>query len=604
MALLAEVKRETAPDEATTSCIGLDSTYWGSNAPKTHLMIHATFDGITGITNTIRGSYGWSDANDNAAIGIGGLNGGTVTAAHRIHTDAYNSWPLNNNGTAYERSAQSSYNSSSPQVCNAWDRDGGNSTSGDGYSYWALALGGDDVEGVSIDTIDSPTTTGDVSYTGPGFEPSFLIVMYRMATAIPNTTTHIWNGFGMSDGTTDAGFFMGSQDALSSSTNTTSVLTADFIHAYGLTTHADYEVATVKSLDSNGYTLNWNTVGGTARKYTVIAVKGPAAKVVKRRQPADDGDVDVGTGTVATGVATVKPNADGAGATNWTIHNESGGSVTTRFGVINNGVSAANDNEFISNGIDSGGSAESILLGLEDMPSDLYSLDSVTLKIREKSDSNTFECGVRYQIFKSDGTTALTNQIQKAGSGEFTTSFADRTLSFTITGPTDDTTWDGALLKIEHFENGDDTTYYVSEVEWVLGYSKSSYTSGSGFVPKAGITIGAMKTGSSVASVDNRVTIGAWDQENGQVSSGWLDQDGLSTDRYLSNNSCINNYNHTPTLTGQATVAVQGNGIRETWSNTSAASNAEYEHAWLLLGDKPTGGTAPGLHPEFMLFLE
>jgi len=609
MALLAEVKSTSAPDEDGVSCIGLDSGYWGSSAPKTHLMVHATVDG-TGITNTIRSSYGWADVNNEVAIGIHSANGASVTDTNRIHTDAYNSWPLSSNGSNYERSAWSSYNSSPPSVCNDWSLDGGTGTSGDAYSYWVLALGGDDLEDVSIDTIDSPTTTGDVGYTGPGFEPSFLIVMYRMATAIPNATTHLWNGFGMSDGTTDASFCMGSRDGLSSDTNPTSALYSEFIHAHNIDTLADYEVGTVKSLDANGYTLNWNTVGGTARKYTIIAVKGPAAKVVKRRQPANDGTADVGTGTVETGVATVKPNADGTGATDWTITNESGGSVTTRFGVINNGVSAANDNEFISNLVDAGSSTESILLGLEDMPSDFYSLDSVTLKIRDKcDDSSPVSCGTRLQIFKSDGTTPLTNQLTKTNKlGDISTSFADKTYTFTITGATDDTTWDGALLKIDHFDDdGEDTTYFVSEVEWVLNYSKSSYVSGTGFVPKAGITIGAMKTGSNFASVNNRVTIGAWDQANGQISSGWLEQDGVSvtnTDRYLSTNSSINNYNHTPTLVGQATVAVQGNGIRETWSNTSSANNAEYEHAWLLLGDNPTGGTAPDLHPEFMLFLE
>ena len=42
MALLAETKAFLSPDEDDTQTVTLDSTYWGSEAPKTHLLVACT----------------------------------------------------------------------------------------------------------------------------------------------------------------------------------------------------------------------------------------------------------------------------------------------------------------------------------------------------------------------------------------------------------------------------------------------------------------------------------------------------------------------------------------------------------------------------------
>lgn len=173
--------------------------------------------------------------------------------------------------------------------------------------------------------------------------------------------------------------------------------------------------------------------------------------------------------------ATLKPNADDTVpyGSDWPIV----GGPSSKYEAINNGVSSPDDTDYISNEVWQGQNSESLFLGLEDVPSDLGSVTTVSIKIRDKCDTTDPDaCGTRLQIFKSDGTTPLTNQLTKSNkTGDITTSFTDKTYTFTVTGSTGKDAWDGALLKIEHFDdNGDDTIYYLSEVEVVITYVLST----------------------------------------------------------------------------------------------------------------------------------
>ena len=419
MALLVQSYGFYAPDGGGGTQVEiLNSSYWGSEAPKTHLLVAATTDGNGGgagakVEESIRAGWGWSDATDQVAIGVQSRGGIGTSDTDRIHTDDYTTNPLRGTSGIYERATTDSYTASTPRITQTWTE-----SADDGYNYWLLALGGSDVENISIDTITGATSTGDVSYTGPGFQPDFLIVMWGSLTSVSSTISgNLEAGMGFSDGTTDAVIRGCSVDAVSTS-QTNSVLSANFIHEYNASTEANTDVATVKSLDSGGYTLTWSAADATARKYTIIAVKGPSAKVVTTTQPASDG---------------------------------------------NNDVSA-------------------------------------------------------------------------------------------------------------------------------------------GFIPKGGICIGAMKTASASVSPHNRIMTGSWDQNNNMNSSGWMDEDDVSTmdtDRYLSAAYSIQNYGHAQNLVGRAAVAVNGNGIRETWSSTDGT---QYAHSWLLLGDK--GSAATTTNEAFLLFLD
>ena len=586
MALIAESKNFSAPDDnATNELVSLTSSVWGSEAAKTHLVFGQS-DSI-GVNTDIQNSFGWSDGTDNVAIGVGSDNGQGTTVCNRAHRTDYVAYPLSDNGGVYERAVQSSYNASTPSIGHTWSN-----SATEGYSYFLWALGGDDVENVSIDTITSPGSTGDVSYTGPGFQPDFLIVMHSVATALPLASVHVVAGLGMSDGTTDAYVNAGSRDNVGTSF-TNSRLSTKFIHYYNIISLAEYETATVKSLDSSGYTLTWDLVSGTNRKYTIIAIKGPKAKVVASKQPTSNTTNDVSTATYSTGTTTVKPNADGTVTGTWSTI----GGAGSRHASVSHGTGSPDDTEYVRNNMSEGDTNEHMHLGFENMPTDFATLTSVTGKIRHKMSSTSGTCQdkAKYQIFKADKSTPLTDEIELCLE-DIGTSFNVDTLSFRIGGDTDKTSWDGAVIKVIHGGpgDGDDPDYYISEIQLELTYTTSTVTD-SGFVPKAGLCIGAMKTESHVPSSHNRFTLGTWDAQDNMDSGGWMDENGQSTatdvDRFMSTSYSVKNYNHAQGVVGRATVAAEGNGIRETWTSTNGT---QYAHAWLLLGDAASEGGGGG----------
>ena len=413
MALIAESKGFNALDDDGTQNESLTSSVWGSEAPKTHFLFGMAQSANT-VETDMKNSIGWSDGTDNVAIGNGSQNGVGTSVANRTHQTAYTAHPLANNGATYERAVQSSY-TNAPLVGHTWS-----SSSNDGYNYYLMALGGSDVENISIDVITTKSgSTGDVSYTGPGFEPDFLLAFGSggHTSGLPYSQIHSVQSFGFSDGTTDAANYNASLDGQSTS-NTYCVHSANFLHITG-SDASDLLTATVKSLDSGGYTLTYGDVHASVGfYYTIIAIKGPKAKVVTTTQPA----------------------------------------------------------------------------------------------------SNT------------------TNDLD------------------------------------------------------------------AGFVPKAGICLGAMKTASQISTSNNRFTIGTWDEQDNMDSGGWMDEHGQSTtdvDRYISNAYSIVNYNHAQTVVGRATVAAEGDGIRETWTSTDGT---QYAHSWLLLGDAPS--EAATTNEAFLLFLD
>ena len=598
MALIAESKGFSSPDDnATNDLVTLTSSVWGSEAPKTHLLFGMN-NNATSVYTNVKNSFGWSDGTNNVAIGVGSQNGVGTSVCNRAHQTSYNAYPLGNNGSIYERAVQSSYNASTPSIGHTWSN-----SANDGYNYFLWALGGDDVENVSIDEVTSPGSTGDVSYTGPGFQPDFLIVMHSIYTSLPNASVHLVAGLGMSDGTTDAYVNAGSRDNVGTSF-TNSRLSAKFIHYYNIISLVEYETATVKSLDSSGYTLTWDLVSGTNRKYTIIAVKGPAAKVVASKQPTSNTTNDVSTATYSAGTTTVKPNADGSfstsGSTSWSIV----GGTSTKHEAMSHGTSSPDDTEYLYSSMQEGSGPEHHFFGFENMPTDFATLTSVTAKIRQKGYDNDDD-HVKFQIFKADGSTPLTDEIELDIDGSaVSTSFRTDTVNFVIGGDTDKTSWDGAQIKITHVGrgDGDDCELYISEIQLELTYTTSTVTD-SGFVPKAGLCIGAMKTESYIPSSHNRFMLGVWDEQDNMDCGGWMDENGQSTtdtDRFMSASYSIKNYNHAQTVVGRATVAVEGNGIRETWTSTDGT---QYAHAWLLLGDTPSEASTS--KPQFFsMFLD
>ena len=170
---------------------------------------------------------------------------------------------------------------------------------------------------------------------------------------------------------------------------------------------------------------------------------------------------------------TVKPNADGTGASLWSIT----GGPSTRYGAINNGTASPDDTDYIRNLFWEGGSDEIAFFGFENMPADFDAITAVTAKIRQRAANSGGADDVRYQIFQSDESTPLTDEITLDCNGtEISTSFRTDTLSFTRTGSTTKSTWHGAVIKVIHGEasGGDDPDMYISEMQLEITYSTAS----------------------------------------------------------------------------------------------------------------------------------
>lgn len=172
--------------------------------------------------------------------------------------------------------------------------------------------------------------------------------------------------------------------------------------------------------------------------------------------------------------ATIKPASDGTGATQWTIT----GGESSRFASINHGtgVSELDDTKYIRNTFGEGDPAEVAYFGFETTPSDWDVGTAVTANVRQMCYTN--DDSAKYQLFQSDGTTALTNEVELECDGSEIGhtnphNFRTDSISFTITGSTTKTAWDGLLMKVTHVGSGDgdDPDLKISEIDLDLVYT-------------------------------------------------------------------------------------------------------------------------------------
>lgn len=130
---------------------------------------------------------------------------------------------------------------------------------------------------ISLDIIDTPTSTGVQSYAGPSFEPDVCLAFNSMQDAADAVFNAGMCGFGMSIFNENEEFSVAvsdqdnvatSQTASLSSAKAVSILDEDGTLLYE---------ATLDSFDSDGYNLDFTTADGTARKMIVVALAAPAS---------------------------------------------------------------------------------------------------------------------------------------------------------------------------------------------------------------------------------------------------------------------------------------------------------------------------------------
>jgi hypothetical protein len=153
-----------------------------------------------------------------------------------------------------------------------------------------LALGGTDLTDVAVGTIAAKTTTGNEPYTGVGFQPTALMLFAgKWSTDQLDTSTNGAFTFGFATSSAARGAVgersrNGSNPQVSRHRQSTSKVAVSLTDA-GVFTEAD-----LVSFDSDGFTLNYTTAGGTADIIYYLALRGPQVKVGALDQPTSTGN--------------------------------------------------------------------------------------------------------------------------------------------------------------------------------------------------------------------------------------------------------------------------------------------------------------------------
>ncbi len=143
-----------------------------------------------------------------------------------------------------------------------------------------------------VDSIDAPGSTGNVSYTGVGFQPMAVIFWGSLRTTAGATASAAYSGwYGMTDGTN--AFVTGMSGAAPTSNSHYIFGDSSCVKMIDVAGTIIME-AEIVSLDSDGFTLNWTTAGLTGADVNFMAIAG-----------ANLTDVVVGTATVTASGDTV-----------------------------------------------------------------------------------------------------------------------------------------------------------------------------------------------------------------------------------------------------------------------------------------------------------
>ncbi len=132
---------------------------------------------------------------------------------------------------------------------------------------------------------------------------------------------------------------------------------------------------------------------------------------------------------------------------------------SSRYVLISHGVSTPDDTEYIFAA--SSGLTQS--LTLDSLPDEFWVLQQVRVRLRHLSYGTDSDRVCKCRIYKNDGTTPLTDASANVNND---TSVTNTYLTLNVTGDTDRTSWNSAVLKLISDDEGDDEeTIIVYELE-------------------------------------------------------------------------------------------------------------------------------------------
>lgn len=179
----------------------------------------------------------------------------------------------------------------------------------------ALCLFAEDIENAAVLECTAPLTATSKSFSGAGFAPdSVMLFGILRANAAPYTQTSVWQTFGFCDAALNqATVGVWATDLLSDERLT--VLRTDKIYSYPHWNGAGNSIAegSVTSLDSDGFTMNFNIAVNETSRFWALCLKGNF-KVGTITEPVSTGDQPItGLGGRPSAMVALMPNLTAPG---------------------------------------------------------------------------------------------------------------------------------------------------------------------------------------------------------------------------------------------------------------------------------------------------
>lgn len=160
-----------------------------------------------------------------------------------------------------------------------------------------LILGGSDITGAKLLSIQSKTSTGQQAYTGAGFQPTCIMPFRSLkstseAVAYARRDMNHQIGFAMGSGSGNQSYTAGqSEDAENTMDCRRAQKTDKCFCILSETTDAINQEAELVQFDSDGFTLDWTTQSdGTADYHYVLCLAGPQFKCWSFSSRDQEGD--------------------------------------------------------------------------------------------------------------------------------------------------------------------------------------------------------------------------------------------------------------------------------------------------------------------------
>ena len=293
MALLAEVVHFDSPTVTGTSTVSLSSGIWGGESPKV-VLIFGSAATATGSTDQYTASVGWAtSATSRGSASIGSQDNVTTANTNRTNDSAFclSLTDQSQNSAYLEKADLDSFGANQFVL----DYSVASATA---YKYYALALGGSTLTNAACVNFESRTTAGSQAITGVGFQPDCVLITSSSDSTENRVTIHGIFDFGIADGSTSSALGVFTEDGLGT-TKTGRQLASKMINS--VWNDAAREVASLTSLDADGFTLNWSLVNTNGMHYKALCLKGMEVKVLTGLQPT--------TNTTATRTIGFTPKA-------------------------------------------------------------------------------------------------------------------------------------------------------------------------------------------------------------------------------------------------------------------------------------------------------